>query len=73
MPTASPSSFHEPMRLPEVMERTKLKKTDIYRRMKRGSFPKPAKLSHKVAVWSRVQVEQWCNSLFDQTIEDLLG
>ena len=54
------------LRLPNVMARTGMSKAEIYRRMSDGRFPKAVRLSHKMAVWRRSEVEAWMRSKFEQ-------
>lgn len=49
------------IRLPEVMETTKMGKTLIYALIKKGEFPKPAKFG-RISVWSEDEVNAWVNS-----------
>lgn len=47
------------LRLPQVMEKVGLRKTKIYAIVKEGSFPKPVRLSHRVAFWKLSEIEAW--------------
>lgn len=47
------------LRLPDVMSRVGLCKTEIYRRIREGTFPRQRRLSHKVAVWSSDEIDAW--------------
>ena len=47
------------LRIKEVVEKTTLSRTTIYRRIAEGSFPAPKRLSHRVSVWSMAAVDQW--------------
>lgn len=40
------------LRLKEVIKRTGLSRSEIYRRMALGIFPRPKKLGPKINVWS---------------------
>lgn len=56
------------VRLPEVIRRVGLSKTEIYRRMKAGSFPAQLRISHRVAVWNSDQVDDWISMIRRQAI-----
>lgn len=47
------------LRLPQVIGTTGLGKTEIYARVKAGSFPRPVKLATRLVAWSRSEVAQW--------------
>lgn len=52
----SPEDF---LRLPEVMRRTGLSKSEIYRRIKSGRFPTSKRLGHRTAVWVAGEITNW--------------
>ena len=52
------------LRLQQVVERTGLSKTHIYRLMQRGQFPAPARLSERVVAWDEDAVCAWLNERF---------
>lgn len=47
------------LRLPEVMHRTGLKRSTLYRRMADGAFPKAYSLGGKIVAWAESEVDQW--------------
>ena len=48
------------VRLPEIILRTGLSRTSIYRLMVEGKFPRHRRLSHKVALWRLSdEVDAW--------------
>lgn len=47
----------------EVIERTKLSRTTIWRLIKSGSFPKPSKLGKTRLIWRTAAVEAWIRAL----------
>lgn len=53
-------------RLPTVEVQTGLSKTEIYRRIKRGTFPKPLKLGARAVAWKASTIEAWVQSLIQQ-------
>ena len=59
------------LRLSSVISRTGLSKAEIYRRMKNGRFPRNARISHKISVWKRSEVDKWMQARFSG-LDDLL-
>ena len=51
------------IRLPEVIQITSLSRTQIYRLIAAGTFPKPHRLSHKVATWKESEIAAWLVAL----------
>jgi prophage regulatory protein len=47
------------VRLAEVKDRTGLSKTEIYRRMEEGSFPKVIRLGKRSVAWRSDQLDAW--------------
>lgn len=47
------------IRLPEVMERTALKKSTLYALMSKGRFPKNFKIASRAAGWFESEVEEF--------------
>lgn len=50
------------MRLPEVLERTGLSSSELYRRIARHAFPRPVKLGVRASAWSSAEIDEWINS-----------
>jgi len=50
--------YEEPLRLSEVLEKTKLKKSTVYSRIKKGEFPKSI-LIGGLAFWRKTDIQQW--------------
>jgi prophage regulatory protein len=48
-------------RLPAVMGRTGLSRSEIYRRVAAGTFPRPVKLGERASAWASNEVTQWVN------------
>jgi prophage regulatory protein len=46
-------------RLPSVKARTALSRSEIYRRIAAGDFPKPVKLGERASAWSAAEVDRW--------------
>lgn len=50
---------HVRLRLPGVQAQTGMSKTEVYRKVRQGRFPKQHRISHKVAYWLQGDVDQW--------------
>ncbi len=50
-------------RLPEVLERTGLCRTTIWRKVKAGTFPPPVKLGARAVGWRYSDIKQWLENL----------
>ena len=62
MDTVSESSTPRPLRmlrLPEVLERTGLKRATIYKRGREGTFPSPISLGGNVTAWAEPEIDAW--------------
>lgn len=46
-------------RLPRVRNRVALSKSEIYRRIRLGTFPKPITLGPKIVAWKSEDINQW--------------
>jgi prophage regulatory protein len=53
------------LRLPSVQAQTALSKTEIYRRIKAGSFPKPIKLGARAVAWPASSIDAYIKSLIE--------
>ena len=51
------------MRLPEVIQYTKLGKSTIYRGLSKGTFPSPLRLGPRAVGWRARDVYDWLESL----------
>jgi len=47
------------LRLPDVIARTGIGRSTIYRLIQEGTFPKMIKLSERTSVWSELEVCKW--------------
>lgn len=65
--TSAASDF---IRLPDVREMTGLSKTEIYRRIRDGRFPRSLRLGHRTAVWRKGDVLAWKRGII---VNDLLS
>ena len=53
-------------RLPTVETQTGLSKSEIYRRIKAGTFPEPIKLGARAVAWPAAKVDAWVKALIQQ-------
>ncbi|UVK46831.1 AlpA family phage regulatory protein [Mesorhizobium sp. AR07] len=51
------------LKLDQVKALTGLSRTEIYRRIAAGAFPKQRRVSHKVARWSEAEVGTWIDGV----------
>lgn len=47
------------IRLREVLHRTGLSRSTVYRRMELGQFPKPYPLGGRIVAWAESEVDRW--------------
>lgn len=47
------------LRLPEVLEKTGVRRSSIYAWMKDGSFPKQIKMGLRASGWIEQEVDEW--------------
>ena len=47
------------LRLPEVMEKTGIRRSSIYAWMKDGRFPKQIKMGLRASGWIEQEVDEW--------------
>ncbi|WP_210448043.1 AlpA family transcriptional regulator [Vibrio crassostreae] len=47
------------LKLKEVMQKTALSRSAIYRKMDEGSFPKSVSLGDRAVAWVDTEVEDW--------------
>ena len=50
------------MKLPEVLELTKISRTTLYRLMETGEFPRPIKLGQRARAWRVEEVTNWLDT-----------
>ena len=56
------SSYACLLRLPEVMVRVGWKRSEIYRRIASGDFPKPVALGERSRAWPENEITAWCEA-----------
>lgn len=63
MAMLDPAKADRFLKLKEVMARTSLGSSTIYRRMKEGTFPRPKQLSEACVRWRESDIERWMDEL----------
>lgn len=51
------------LRLPEVLQMTGLSRSQIYRMVADGRFPRPIRLSEQAVGWREEDIQAWMESL----------
>ena len=54
------------LRLPSVIEKIGLSRSQIYKLIQRGDFPEPVKIGPKVSVWIEEKLEVWMDAQVPQ-------
>ncbi|TOP00455.1 transcriptional regulator [Vibrio parahaemolyticus] len=57
------SRSHEILKLKEVMEKTELSRSAIYRKMNDDAFPKSVNLGDRAVAWVESEVDYWVESI----------
>jgi len=60
MQTSSPARLS---RLPSVLERVPFSKSEVYRRIKAGTFPAPIRLGVRAVAWLESDIDQYIQKL----------
>jgi prophage regulatory protein len=47
------------VRIPEVLYRVGISRTQLYRLIARGDFPPPIRLSDRISIWRQHDVDAW--------------
>lgn len=50
------------LRLPAILQRTKISRSQIYFLMKQGDFPKPIRVGKRAVRWRITDIENWIES-----------
>jgi prophage regulatory protein len=58
------------LRLPEVLKRTGLSRTTLYRKVDAGTFPPQIKISTRCAAWRQSAVEDWVRNPVFYHVDD---
>lgn len=56
------------LRLREVMRKTGMGSSTIYRKMDQGEFPRPVRISPTMVRWRESEIDAWIDSLAPATI-----
>lgn len=63
-PPPAPAAFPEALlRLPAACQMTGLSRSEIYRRMEVGRFPRPVQVSENVVAWRQSDIVRWIAEL----------
>ncbi|EAS1759766.1 AlpA family transcriptional regulator [Salmonella enterica] len=52
---------HRLLRLSQVLDKTGLKRSQVYTYMKTGDFPKSIKIGPSSVAWLESEIEEWIN------------
>jgi prophage regulatory protein len=47
------------LKLPAVITRTALSRSEVYRRLNAGEFPRPIKLGMRSIAWQSSKIDEW--------------
>lgn len=54
------------LKLKEVIEKTALSRSAIYRKMSEDAFPKSVNLGDRAVAWIESEVDEWMESIIDR-------
>lgn len=54
-------------RLPQVKLRTGLSRSEIYRRITCGEFPRPVKLGKHIRAWDSSEIDRWIENVIQRS------
>ncbi|MDW3094723.1 MAG: AlpA family transcriptional regulator [Gammaproteobacteria bacterium] len=57
------------LRLPEVIKRTGLSRSTIYKSINENSFPKPIKIGVRSVAWIDSEIGEWQDSIINRNKE----
>lgn len=63
LPDVAPSSPDALLRLPAVREMVGLSRSEIYRRIESGRFPRPVRLGDNAVAWRLSDLQRWISEL----------
>ncbi len=55
------------LRLPNVLERVGLSRSELYRRVQAGIFPRPIKVGVRAVAWVEADIDAWTTSCIDRS------
>lgn len=61
----TPVTFKSLLRFRQVKEIVPLSRSEIYRRMASGQFPKPIKLGQRVVAWDSDKIQAYVREMID--------
>ena len=62
--------MHQVIKLPEVLQLTKVSKSKWYGEIKKGNAPKPIKLGDRAVGWVMDDVNEWLEQRIKQSKQD---
>jgi prophage regulatory protein len=66
----APVAFKSLLRFRQVREIVPLSRSEIYRRMARGQFPKPIKLGERVVAWDSEKIQTYVRAMLEGGVND---
>lgn len=54
------------MRVADVARATALSKSEIYRRVQAGTFPRQTRISHRYSAWKSTEIDAWIRRAMGQ-------
>ncbi len=63
--TGKPTHHSQPvifLRISQVVDRTAVPRSSLYRKIANGDFPKPFRLGKKSVAWRSDEVQEWINN-----------
>lgn len=54
------------LKQPNVLSKCAFSKTELYRRMKAGTFPRPVKLGARAVAWRESDIDAWMHTLSEE-------
>ena len=58
------------IRLPEVMQRVGMSKSQIYKLVNASEFHKPVKVSERISCWAVAEIEEWASNKIQERDEE---
>lgn len=60
-------------KLPQVINRTSLRKSSIYAKVGKGEFPQPIRLGKRSVVWVSEEITRWIEERIEMSRSDLVN
>lgn len=60
------------IRITEVMDRTGLARSTVYKYISEGIFPKPIKLGSRAVAWVESEIETWIKNSIERRDEEAM-